>query len=159
MRHCLPPALLCLGKARLAAGTVPLQAYEDIAHLLFAQVWVWVTLFIASGAQRWDCTLAESLGSFKVGELALEFFLFSVGEKSRSKHSFCHLSMKLLDTIKQDKKEEGKGTLYFPSFPPWSWEVQGTPCCSRSHGKASLCVGQLDLHAGWQPGRTWRWQR
>lgn len=52
MRHCSPPALLSLGKARLATGTVPLQAYEDIRHLLFAQVCVWVTAFIASVAQR-----------------------------------------------------------------------------------------------------------
>lgn len=159
MRHCSPPALLCLGQARLAAGTVPLQAYEDITHLLFARVWVWVTPFIASRAQRWDCAMAESLGSVEVGELALESFLFSMGEKSHSEHHFCPLSIKLLNTIKQGKKEKRKGTLYFPSFPPWSWEVQGTLCCSRNHGKASLCVGQLALHTGWQPGRTWRWQR
>lgn len=142
-----------LRQARLAAGTVPLQAYEDITHLLFAQVRVWVTLFIASGAQRWDCATPESLGSAEVGEPALEFFLCSMGEKIHSEYYFCHSSIKFLNTIQQGKKEEGEGTLYFPSFPPWSWEVQGTMCCSRGHGKASLCVWQLELHTGWQPGR------
>lgn len=109
--------------------------------------------FTASGVQGWDCATSESLGSAEVGELALEFFLFSIGEKSHSEHYFCHSSIKLLNTIKQGKKEKGKGTLYFPSFPSWSWEVQGLLCCSRSHGKASLCVGQLALLTSWQPGR------
>lgn len=36
-------------------------------YLLFAQVWVWVTPFIASRAQRWDCATPESLGSAELG--------------------------------------------------------------------------------------------
>lgn len=48
--------------------------------------------------------------------LALESFLFSMGEKSHSEHHFCPLSIKLLNTIKQGKKEKGKRDSLLPQF-------------------------------------------
>lgn len=120
MRLCSPPALLCLGKARLAAGTVPLQAYEDIIHLLFAQVWVWVTPFIASGAQRWDCATPESLGFAEVGlgSLHWSFFCFLWVRRVIQNITFAVSASNSWTHLSRARRRREKGLSTSPVFLP-----------------------------------------
>lgn len=84
--------------------------------------------------------MAESSGSAEVGVLALKSSLFFMGGMNSSEHCFFPLSIKHLNTSKEDKRRK-----MGPSA--CSWEVQEV-WSSRSRGKASLCGGRAALRGG-----------